>query len=175
MFAEVLNGKITHYRGDTLSTPIRIFTGSKLYPVSYTLKPTDKLYFGVMEPNQSFENAILKKVFDYESSKDSEGNTLLLLKSTDTEKMLVGKYYYMIKLKTVDKYNQEAIETLVTPTLFWLNGNNDTFEEDSFENNNQPDNNNQNNNNQKYATEEFVEGLVSKKTTIQLITWGADD
>ena len=119
-------------RGDSFTAPIFINIGSKLAPVYYTLKPTDKLYFGLMEPNQAFEDAVVKKVFDFTSPQDSEGNTLLMLKPTDTEKLLVGQYYYMIKLRTIDEFNQESVRTVVKPTIFWLNGNNVKHEEEPY-------------------------------------------
>ena len=74
------NGIINLMRGDSFTTPIKINLGSKLRPIHYRLGPSDKLYFGLMEPNQAFENAILKKVFDHTSPQDGEGNTLLTLK-----------------------------------------------------------------------------------------------
>ena len=118
------NGIINLMRGDSFTTPIFINIGSKLSPRYYKLSVTDKLYFALMEPNQAFEDAVLKKVFDFTSPQDSEGNTLLTLKPTDTEKLLVGKYYYMIKLRAIDAFGQESVRTIVNPTLFWLEGNN---------------------------------------------------
>lgn len=118
------NGIINLMRGDSFTTPIAINVGSKLSPRYYKLGPTDKLYFGLMEPNQAFEDAVLKKVFDFTSPQDSEGNTLLILTPIDTEKLLVGQYYYMIKLRTIDMFGIESVRTVVNPTIFWLEGNN---------------------------------------------------
>lgn len=115
---------ITLMRGDSYTAPIYINIGTKLDPKLYRLGATDKLYFGLMEPNQAFEDAILKKTFDCTSPQDSSGNTLLMLTPSDTEKLLVGKYYYMIKLLTIDAFGQEAVRTIIKPTLFWLEGNN---------------------------------------------------
>jgi hypothetical protein len=126
------NGIINLMRGDTFTTPIYVNLGSKLSPRYYKLGPADKLYFGLMEPNQAFEDAILKKVFDHTSPQDSEGNTLLMLKPTDTEKLVVGQYYYMIKLRTIDMFGQESVRTIVNPTIFWLNGNNVKQEEEPY-------------------------------------------
>ena len=126
------NGIINLMRGDSFTTPIYVNIGSKLSPRYYKLGPMDKLYFGLMEPNKAFEEAIVKKVFDFTSPQDSDGNTLLTLKPTDTEKLLVGKYYYMIKLRSVDTFNQETVRTIVKPTLFWLEGNNVTYKEKPY-------------------------------------------
>lgn len=126
------NGIITLMRGDSFTTPIHINIGTQLSPVYYNLGPTDRLYFGLMEPNQAFEDAVLKKVFDFTSPQDSDGNTLLMLKPTDTEKLLIGQYYYMIKLRSRDSFGQEVVKTIVPPTLFWLEGNNVKIEEEPY-------------------------------------------
>ena len=122
MYAEILNGQITHYRGDTLSTPIKIFEGDKLSPIPYYLSENDTLYLGIMEPGQAFEDAIVKKVYTKDSSKDNEGNILFELKTTDTEYLLPGKYYYTVKLKKQSEDNI-IIETILKPTLFNILGN----------------------------------------------------
>lgn len=126
------NGIITLMRGDSFTTPIYVNIGTKLSPEYYTLSETDRLYFGLMEPNQAFEDAVLKKVFSFTSPKDDEGNILLTLKPSDTEKLLVGKYYYMIKLRSTDSYGQEMVKTIVPPTLFWLEGNNVQIDEEPY-------------------------------------------
>ncbi len=118
------NGIITLMRGDSFTMPIQINVGSKLYPVYHTLGENDVVYFGLMEPNQAFEDAVMKKRFDKNSPKDEDGNVLLHIKPEETEHLLVGKYYYMIKWRYVDEYNQECVRTLVDPTLFWIMGNN---------------------------------------------------
>lgn len=122
MYAEILNGKITHYRGDTLTTPIRIFEGDRLCPTQYILNENDVLYLGIMEPGQAFEDAVIKKVFTSDSEKDVDGNVILHLKSTDTEFVAPGTYYYTLKLKQVQDDNI-MVTTILKPTLFWLLGN----------------------------------------------------
>ena len=126
------NGIITLMRGDSFTTPIYVNIGDKISPKYYKLSPTDKLYFALMEPNQAFEDAVLKKVFDFTSPQDNDGNTLLRLEPKDTEKLLVGKYYYMIKLRVMDMFGQESVKTIVKPTLFWLEGNNVIQEEEPY-------------------------------------------
>lgn len=126
------NGIINLMRGDSFTTPIYINVGSKLSPKYYTLGPTDKLYFGLMEPNQAFEDAVLKKVIDFTADTDKDGNPLLRLNPIDTERLLVGKYYYMVKLRTIDAFGQEVVRTIVSPTLFWLQGNNVEPEDDVY-------------------------------------------
>jgi hypothetical protein len=50
-------------RGDSFEYPLFINMGTEMYPERYLLKDEDIVYFAVMEPNQRFENAILKKTF----------------------------------------------------------------------------------------------------------------
>lgn len=131
---EYTNGIIHLLRGDTFITSIKINIGTKLNPSYYNLKKGDCLYVGVMEPNQSFEEAVLKKKYDYLSDTDSEGNTLLKLDPKDTLNLQVGKYYYMVKLKSIDSSGQECVKTVVPPTQFFLEGNNvSTYGDDRYE------------------------------------------
>lgn len=118
------NGIITLMRGDSFTMPIKINIGSKLSPRYKTLGENDVVYFGLMEPNQAFEDAVMKKRYDMYSPTDIDGNVLLTIAPTDTEKLLVGKYYYMIKWLSVDSFGMEQVRTIVKPTLFWLEGSN---------------------------------------------------
>lgn len=126
------NGIIRLMRGDTLTTPIRVNIGTAMNPVYKKLDSNDNIYFALMEPNQAFEDAVLKKRYDWTSDTDSEGNVLLKLDSQDTQQLLVGKYYYMIKFRSVDEFGQEVVKTIVPPTLFWLEGNNPHQEETPY-------------------------------------------
>lgn len=133
------NKIITLMRGDSFSTPILVNIGTNMSPEYYSLTQNDTLYFGLMEPNQSFEDAVLKKKYDFTSPQDQNGNTLLILTPKDTEKLLVGKYYYMIKLRTIDAFDQEIVRTVVSPTLFWLQGNNVESTDDVYYDDNKYD------------------------------------
>ena len=88
---------ITLSRGDTVNLPLFINEGSDLLPILYELKDNDKLYLGVMEPNQPFERAIIKKVFTNQSKKDQNNLILIKLEHEDTRELIPGKYYYKIK------------------------------------------------------------------------------
>ena len=118
------NGIIHLLRGDSYTNPIIINLGSKLDPVIYKLTENDSLYFGLMEPNQAFEEAVLKKKYTCLSETDSNGNILLKLLPSDTLNIAVGKYYYMVKLKTVNDLGEESVKTIIPPTQFFLEGNN---------------------------------------------------
>lgn len=110
------NGIIYMTRGDTFQCPLYTNIGTLLHPEWYTLQDGDKLYFGLMQPHENFEDAILKKVYDNSSEKDTDGFTLLKLVPEDTLKLAVGKYYYSVKLL---KANGE-VHTVNVPTLFYI-------------------------------------------------------
>ena len=107
------NGIITLMRGDSFTSPILVNLGNKLIPNLYKLNEGDAMYFGLMEPNTAFEDAIFKKKFTCDSPKDEDGNILLMIHPQDTEKLLVGKYYYMIKLLTKDEFGNDFVRTIV--------------------------------------------------------------
>lgn len=122
MFAEILNGRIVHYRGDTLSTPIHIYSGDKFNKEPYELKDNEKLYFGILEPHQAFEDAIVRKVYDSTSKKDDDGNVLLELGVEDTEYLMPGQYYYMAKLVSVDGDDIKSVDTIIPAKSFEILG-----------------------------------------------------
>lgn len=113
------NGIIEISRGDTFTTPITINAGNDLSPKQYVLKDNDCLYFGLCEPNQPFEEALVRKVYDKNSKTDENGNVLLSFTSEDTTNLIPGKYYYTVKLKhQVD--NVENIDTIISRRLFYI-------------------------------------------------------
>ena len=119
------SGIIRIMRGDSFRMPLPINMGTTMDPVYKQLEENEFLYFGVMEPNQAFEDAVLKKKYDKDSEKDEDGNTLLILNPEDTLDLLVGTYYYSLKLVRKDSNNKvEYVKTLISPTQFWLLGNN---------------------------------------------------
>ena len=117
-------------RGDSYSMPIKINVGTKLKPEYYFIDKNDSVYFGVCEPNQSFEEAVIKKKLDYYSEKDSDGHLILNIEPKDTLNLFVGKYYYQIKLRTIDDKGIERVKTIVSPTQFFIDGNNVSPQDD---------------------------------------------
>jgi len=107
MFNIAFNGIITVNRGDSFRFPLTINFGSSLEPNTYGLNEHDKVYFAVMEPNQPFETALIKKVFDKSHEKTDKDTGVRYLeisfKPQDTECVLPGKYYYQIKLQRFHK------------------------------------------------------------------------
>ena len=116
---QINNKIITLVRGDSFKSPIIINAGTFLEPIHYTLTKDDTLYFALMEPNQSFENAILKKVYTSDSEKNDDGDIYLIFSSSDTENLLPGVYYYTIKLATTIN-NKTTVDTIVPNTQFYI-------------------------------------------------------
>lgn len=106
-------------RGDTFQKPLFINGGTFLNPIRYSLQEGDKLYLGVMEPNHYWEQSILKQTYTSESEKTEEGDTLIKISPEETEYLIPGTYYYMIKLVKYDENNEVTeVSTVVPATLF---------------------------------------------------------
>lgn len=120
MFDISKEGNIQLIRGDTLSLALFINQGNELVPSRYLLGDNDTVYFALMEQNQLFENAILKKVFTKETSEFTEdGDLIITLDPSDTESLLEGQYIYTIKLRTTNlDTNREEVRTVVPEHQF---------------------------------------------------------
>lgn len=105
-------------RGDSFQYPLFINIGTEMYPERYLLKDGDAVYFAVMEPNQRFEDAILKKVYTYEDEKDEQGDLIIKFDSMDTQYLHPGKYYYTIKVKFSDF--ELPVQTIIDNREFWI-------------------------------------------------------
>ena len=91
-------------------------------PVYHTLTGNEKLYLGVMEANQPFEDATIKKVFSAGDS-NSDGSIDIVFETTDTLNLLAGNYYYSIKLnqpipETPTEAGKDVITTIIPKTKF---------------------------------------------------------
>lgn len=85
-------------RGDSLAFPLFLNQGTKMQPERYTLQQGDVLYFAVTEPNQLFENAIIKKTYNADSLKTDEGDIIIRFCPDDTKLLLPSLYFYQVKL-----------------------------------------------------------------------------
>ena len=110
MFNISKNNIITLTRGDTANYIFDINLGTKLQPEFYNLKDNDTIYLGVMENNQLFENALIRKVFKKKEDEEPSSSILIEFKHNDTIKVLPGDYWYEIKLHIGDT---DEIITLV--------------------------------------------------------------
>lgn len=109
-------------RGDSFELRIKInFEPHSHLP--YQLKEGDALYFGLMDPNQSFENALIKKkIIPDEEIVYKHGTAIIRLDPEDTIDLIPGKYYYQIKLKRV-RYDEDGeehtfVDTVIDKTKF---------------------------------------------------------
>ena len=126
-----LNNVIVMNRGDSFSFDLTL-DDETAENGRYILKGDDVVYFGLMEPHQPFEVALLRKRYTAEDLDDPEaGNLTIELEPKDTLNLLPGTYYYAIKLKLDhDEYDQETgelightdrIVTVINKTKFFLN------------------------------------------------------
>lgn len=117
MLAVTSIGQVRLSRGDSLILPIEINQGDNLTPISYELQPEDEVYFALMEPNQPWEQAILKKKYTYEDQQD--GVISLKFKPSDTMCLYPGLYYYQIKVRIYDN-GEYLVNTIMPKTQFWI-------------------------------------------------------
>ncbi len=117
------NNVITLTRGDYLKIPVVITRGRFPYDTEWTLEEGDYAFFGLMEPNKFFDEAILKKELTSEDL-DSEGNLYVEILPEDTMNLCPGVYYYEIKVLYKEFENSEDykthIDTIVQKTKFIL-------------------------------------------------------
>lgn len=115
----IVDPKIVYLvRGDSFKYPLYINNGTDLSPERYELKDSDKVYIGITQPNQSFENAIIKKVLTTEDVLEN-GDLLFKLDPEDTVCVCPGKYFYEIKLRTLVEDTYE-VHTIANKQQFWI-------------------------------------------------------
>ena len=114
------NGIITLNRGDTFQAPLFInHNNNLLEPYRYLIKETDIIYFGICEPAECFENAIVKKKYTIKDVNENK-DFMIDLKAEDTLNLIPGTYYYEIKLQTIDSNELEKIVTVTPKTKLIL-------------------------------------------------------
>lgn len=120
MFRIANNGIVTVNRGDSFELPITLNMGCTISPIPYELQPEDTLYIGIMEPNQPFEVAIVRKVVTVNDLEDPQ-DIIVYFTPEDTECLLPGKYYYQVKMASYDcDSDKSRVETVVDKTLFYI-------------------------------------------------------
>jgi len=117
MFQISNNGIIVINRGDSFTINASINIGTILEPITYTLQPGDRVYFGLMEPNQPFEFAVMRRRFT-NADLDEHDNVVMKFDSDQTECLLPGVYYYMIKLARKDENGKDIVDTIIEKTKF---------------------------------------------------------
>lgn len=113
-----VNGLLTISRGDTAVFPLFLNRGTDLNPIRYVLHDTlldgkiigtDEVYFGIMEPNQPFECALVRKMFT-KKDLNKYGDVIININSSDTRCLHPGKYYYQIKARFL-KHEDDPTES----------------------------------------------------------------
>ena len=113
---------ITINRGDTYTFDLTIHDDS-LDDGRYILQDDDALYFGLMDPHQPFEHALVKKRYTAEDC-DNAGNLTIELRPEDTLDLLPGVYFYSVKLhrlKNDDEAYIDRVITIINKTKFVIN------------------------------------------------------
>lgn len=126
MFNISANGIIELHRGDTVNIPIYINLGTTMRPQYYDMISAweeidesevdnyvlskkeedgkfygytgDMVFFGLLEPNQRWEKALVKKTFTAYDFDYTDKSIELRLNTEDTEYLEPGNYYYELKL-----------------------------------------------------------------------------
>ena len=122
MFIVIEDNYLKMNRGDSYTLPLVINEGTKLEFKQYQLRQFDKIYVGIMEYNQSFEDAIIRKVISVTSPTDRYGHPLLRLSPRDTEYLVTGKYFIEIKLVQSDFNEGDTVTTILPMKEFFING-----------------------------------------------------
>ena len=122
MYQSSPNNIISLRRGDSFIVPLFINQGTKLHPVRYDLNSHNEfdIYLGVMEPNQKFEDAVIRKKWTKETGKINQyGDLMIELEPQETLKLLPGKYFYQIKIKHITS-DGETTSSVTPSTEFWI-------------------------------------------------------
>ena len=117
-----LNNIIVINRGDTFTFDFTIYDENST-DGRYILKDDDALYFGIMDPHQLFEDAIVRKKYTKEDT-DEMGNLIITLNPEDTLDLIPGIYYYAVKLHKLTDNEEEYVDeviTVVNRTKFIIN------------------------------------------------------
>ena len=118
MFCENDINCFTLNRGDTFRFTILINQGSKLNPSEYKLQETDTIYGAILQPNEAFEDAIIRKVITLKNMPEDQSQPVFELLPQDTEYLRTGKYYFTLKLKQKDT----IVTTILPMKEFWITG-----------------------------------------------------
>lgn len=116
------NNIIVLNRGDSYSFNLTIVDENSESGI-YNLEGDDTVYLGIMDPNQPFELALVKKKYTVEDLDDA-GNLLIEILPEDTIDLFPGIYYYSIKLKIDhtddDGFRCSGVKTIINNTKFIL-------------------------------------------------------
>lgn len=128
------NGFISMHRGDTFTVPLFINMGTKEDPIRLYMSqhPNAEVFLGIMEPNQPFEQALIKKRFTASNEFNQFGDLVVSFKDIDTLNILPGLYYYCIKAR-LEQYDHNINCELPDSNYVLVYGWQDDFKSVSFE------------------------------------------
>lgn len=106
---------LTFNKGDDIELSLFLDCGSALSPIQYELTNDDTLYFGIIEYNQPFECALVRKIFT-KNDIDENNNITIKLSGNDTYNIVPGEYSYEIKLKRDTGNGNYEVHTVVSRT-----------------------------------------------------------
>lgn len=114
---------ITINRGDSFDFDLTINLGGPLSD-RYILTGSDAIYFGIMDPGQPFEWALVRKKYTV-SDTDAMGNLTISIKPEDTLDLMPGRYYYAVKLHMkhpeIDEITGEETEKIIDKVYTVIN------------------------------------------------------
>ncbi len=123
------NNMIIMNRGDTHEFDL-IIEDANSSDGRYHIQGDDTIYFGIMDPHQPFEDALVKKKFTVDDA-DAEGNLIIVITPEDTLDLLPGTYYYSVKIHLQhEEINPETnevsayvdkVHTVINKTKLFLN------------------------------------------------------
>lgn len=120
------NNIIVINRGDSFDFDLTIADESSKTG-RYILTGDDVIYFGLMDPHQPFEQALVKKRYTVADA-DLAGNLSISIEPQDTLDLLPGVYYYAVKLLKKSDYDEysgeyltERVITVINKTKFIIN------------------------------------------------------
>ena len=118
MFNISNNGIITVSRGDNFTVQLFINQGTELNPIRFTIGENCEVYLGIMEPNQKFEDALIKKRYTTKSL-NKNGDIVVSIKHQDTACLVPGKYFYEFKLRALNPdTNEYEVNTIIPKKEF---------------------------------------------------------
>lgn len=115
------DNRVTMTRGDSWEVPLFLNKGTALKPMRYNLQDEDSVYLAIMEPNQPFEQAIVKKKFTNKNI-NRNGDIVVRIEPEDTQCLKPGKYFYQIKAKFINKATTLEHKINITKTSTLLQG-----------------------------------------------------
>lgn len=92
----IVNNQIIMNRGDSYMFDLTI-DDPNAEDGRYRLQDDDVVYFGIMDPGQPFELALVRKRYTATDT-DAEGNLTINIYPADTLDLLPGKYFYAVKI-----------------------------------------------------------------------------